>query len=144
MEPKSKGVRLKQIRKALFLSQDEFAARMGVKQSHVSAAERAVVGPNKKPVWFSLGKLQKLSAECGVNLGWLETGEGEMFAGIKPIAHPDLTHTPNGLAMNDKFIIEWGPDLDYSRPMYTIEEAMAIAADLLKAGDQVLIKPIIL
>ena len=71
--------RLKQIRKALDLTQQEFADKLGIARGNISAYE---VGKNLPSdavislickIYFSKGK---------VNEDWLRTGAGEMFLPI--------------------------------------------------------------
>lgn len=64
--------RLKEIRKEVGLNQTEFAERIGMKQSNLSAIEL-----NKKPVLDRTIKL--ICSEFNVSEHWLRTGEGEMF-----------------------------------------------------------------
>ena len=64
--------RIKAIRKALGLSQREFGERLGVSRDVVSNLEYGRVYPKE----LTLRHICKL---YGVNLHWLQTGEGEMF-----------------------------------------------------------------
>ena len=73
------SVRIKELRKALGLTQQEFADRIGIKRNTVANYE---TGRNE-PVdaIFSL-----IVREFNVNEAWLRTGEGEMFA---PVSRDD-------------------------------------------------------
>ncbi len=64
--------RLKILRKTLKLTQEEFAARIGIKRNSYANYE---IGRNKPidAVVFSICR------EYGVSETWLRTGEGEMF-----------------------------------------------------------------
>ena len=64
--------RIKQIRKALNLTQDEFGKRIGYTRGAVTNIELKKVEP--KPLMIDL-----LCREFNVNENWLRTGEGEMF-----------------------------------------------------------------
>lgn len=66
------GDRLRLLRKALGLSQAEFAAKLGVKQRAISHWERGDTEPSFKT-------LQKISEIWSVNPVWLFKGEGPMF-----------------------------------------------------------------
>jgi len=65
--------RLKQLRKRLKIKQGELANKTGILQQQLSKYER---GENKPSADF----LIKLIEKTAVNLNWLLTGEGEMFA----------------------------------------------------------------
>lgn len=65
--------RIKAVRKALGLTQQEFADRIGVKQNTVAQYE---IGRNK-PTDMAVNLICR---EFAVNQAWLRTGEGEMFS----------------------------------------------------------------
>ena len=65
--------RLKAIRKSLNMNQTEFAQRIGMQQSNLSAIElgrKAVTGRT----------IKLICSEFSVNEQWLRSGEGEMFS----------------------------------------------------------------
>lgn len=64
--------RIKDVRLALGLSQDEFGRRLGVTRGAVTNIELNKVDP--KPLFVNL-----ICREFNVNENWLRTGEGEMF-----------------------------------------------------------------
>ncbi len=64
--------RIKQIRKALNLTQEEFGKRIGYTRGAVTNIELQKVEP--KPLMLDL-----ICREFNVNEQWLRTGEGEMF-----------------------------------------------------------------
>lgn len=64
--------RFKQLRKALNLSQDEFAARIGLTRGAITNIE--VRGLTPKPLLIDM-----VCHTYNVNKDWLTTGEGEMF-----------------------------------------------------------------
>lgn len=69
--------RLKAVRKATGLTQQEFADRLGIKRGAVANYE---IGRNA-PIDAVISLICR---EFGVNETWLRTGEGEMFAPIDP------------------------------------------------------------
>jgi len=64
--------RIREVRKALKLSQAKFAARMAISSSYLADIEL-----NNKPVTERVIRL--LVAEFNTNDKWLRTGEGTMF-----------------------------------------------------------------
>ena len=64
---------LKVLRKKLGLTQEEFAARLGIKRAAISNYE---IGRNE-PID---AVVSLICHEFNVNKTWLRTGEGEMFA----------------------------------------------------------------
>lgn len=69
--------RLKAVRKATGLTQQEFADRLGIKRGAVANYE---IGRND-PIDAVISLICR---EFGVNETWLRTSEGEMFAPIDP------------------------------------------------------------
>lgn len=65
--------RLKELRKALKLTQKEFAERLGVRQNHYTLWETGARGLTEP-------RICQICAEFHVRREWLEHGEGEMFA----------------------------------------------------------------
>lgn len=64
--------RLKQVRKALGISQTDFAASVGISQGHLCCMERQERAP-------SLTLIKALCHQYGISEKWLLTGEGERF-----------------------------------------------------------------
>lgn len=64
--------RIKEVRKSLGLTQDEFGRRLGVTRGAITNIEYNKVEP--KPLLVDL-----LCREFNINETWLRTGEGEMF-----------------------------------------------------------------
>ena len=64
--------RIKELRKALNLSQKQFGEQLGLKTSTVGCYESGVRTPIDAVV-------QSICSKFGVNEMWLRTGEGEMF-----------------------------------------------------------------
>lgn len=69
------GERIKKLRKALGLTQQKFADKLGIKQNTVAQYE---IGRNE-PVDTVINLICR---EFNVNETWLRTGEGEMFVPI--------------------------------------------------------------
>lgn len=65
--------RIREVRKALGLSQDEFGKRLGLTRGAITNIELNKVAP--KPLFIDL-----LCSTFNINREWLETGEGEPFA----------------------------------------------------------------
>lgn len=70
------GDRLKQLRKALNLTQQEFADRIGISCGNIGAYE---VGKNA----LSDAVVSLICKEFSVNEEWLRTGEGDMFLPVE-------------------------------------------------------------
>lgn len=94
--------RIKAVRAALNLSQDEFGKRLGVTRGAITNIELHKVEP--KPMMISL-----ICTTFNVNEEWLRTGEGEMFI---PLTRNQVIADYVGKVMKDetaefqKFIIE--------------------------------------
>ncbi len=71
---------LNELLTALKISKNKFAERLGLSQGNVSDWFNK---PNAKP---SINALKKISDVFGVNLNWLVTGAGDMFASPVPRA----------------------------------------------------------
>lgn len=68
--------RIKELRKALKLTQKEFGAKIGLCDSAITVWERSGKIPREKILF--------ICQTFHVNQTWLETGEGEMFDGSTP------------------------------------------------------------
>lgn len=66
------GERIKKVRRALDLTQQEFADRIGSKRNTVATYEVGRIAP-------SAAVISLICREFNVNETWLRTGEGEMF-----------------------------------------------------------------
>lgn len=73
--------RIKEIRKALNLSQDEFAGKLGLTRGAITNIELHKTEP--KPLLLDL-----ICTTYNVNQYWLATGEGEMF--IQPTRDEEI------------------------------------------------------
>lgn len=90
--------RLKALREKTGLTQEEFAARLGIKRTAISNYE---IGRNK-PIDAVISLICR---EFNVNETWLRTGEGEMFL-PKPTAALDALAAEYGLSNGDYVLIE--------------------------------------
>lgn len=66
------STRLKQIRKAVSLTQDEFSKRLGLKRNTIATYETGRLTPSDRTI-------SDICREFGVSEAWLRTGTGEMF-----------------------------------------------------------------
>lgn len=66
------GERIKKARKALDLTQQAFADRLGMKQNTIATYEMNRTNPSDPAI-------KSICREFNVNETWLRTGEGEMF-----------------------------------------------------------------
>ena len=66
------NTRIKELRKHLNLTQDDFGARIGIKKSAVSQLESGKNAPSPQTVLM-------ICDQFGVNRDWLVTGNGPMF-----------------------------------------------------------------
>jgi transcriptional regulator with XRE-family HTH domain len=64
--------RIKELRKSLKLTQDEFGLRIGIKKSSLSQMENGIHGVTEQAVKI-------ICREFGVREEWLRTGEGDMY-----------------------------------------------------------------
>lgn len=64
--------RIKELRRALDLTQDEFGGRMGITKSSISTMESGRSNPSEQT-------LRSMCREFGASYLWLTTGEGPMF-----------------------------------------------------------------
>ena len=67
------GDNIKKLRETLGITQQKFAERIGLKQNSI-----ALIEGNKRNI--SQQALLAISREFGIQLEWLETGEGEMYS----------------------------------------------------------------
>lgn len=64
--------RIKELRRALDLTQDEFGGRIGITKSSISTMESGRSNPSEQT-------LRSMCREFGASYLWLTTGEGSMF-----------------------------------------------------------------
>lgn len=122
--------RLKALRKALGLTQEQFAERIGVKRGAIANYE---IGRNT-PVdaVFSL-----ICKEFNVNGNWLRTGSGEMFAPA-PSSMLDALATKHELTHGEYILIEkflsLRADIRQGIVDYVLEVAAALSVDDISAA----------
>lgn len=90
--------RIKQLRKILNLTQQEFANRIGIKRNTIANYE---VGRND-PIDSVISLICR---EFHVNETWLRTGEGEMFE-PEPRSSLDLLAEAHGLTGDQRVLLE--------------------------------------
>jgi len=64
--------RIRQLRKKLGLTQEEFGSRLGITKSSISTMENGKSKPSDQTICF-------MCREFGVNETWLRTGKGDML-----------------------------------------------------------------
>lgn len=120
------GVRLKEARKELGLTQTDIAKRVGVNPSAINQIERGSTNP-------SLSTIESVSTAYKINADWLLTGRGEMFVGSGNVISP--THL---------LVDHRGMTLEPSGELVEVEIAGVIAAGapIQQSGDHELIAPL--
>lgn len=110
------GERIKETRKALKLTQQTFADRVGLKQNSIALLESDKRNPSDQLIL-------SICREFRVNETWLRTGEGEMFA-------------PTPTSLVDKLCEEYGLGRTAHVMLETFvtlpEEARAVIADYIE------------
>ena len=95
------GERIKELRKALRLTQAAFAERIGIRQNSVALLEMGRNTPSDQTVAF-------ICREFRVNEEWLRTGAGDMFVPTPASIVDELAEEyhlcPEAQAMVEKFI----------------------------------------
>ena len=81
----TQGERVKEIRKSLNLTLEKFGERLGVGKTAISKIEK---GENKLTAQMT----KMICSEYGVNFDYLNSGTGEMFAGMPEDAVDALCH----------------------------------------------------
>ena len=113
--------RLKKLRKALDLTQQEFADRIGVKRNTIATYE---IGRNT-PLYAVIASICR---EFNVSETWLRTGEGEMFL-PSPNGVLDELVQKYGLSTRGKVIVEKFLDLNPD-----VQEAVAVYIEKVAAA----------
>ena len=113
--------RLKKLRKALDLTQQEFADRIGVKRNTIATYE---IGRNT-PLDAVIASICR---ELNVSETWLRTGEGEMFL-PSPNGVLDELVQKYGLSTRGKVIVEKFLDLNPD-----VQEAVAVYIEKVAAA----------
>lgn len=92
--PLTLGERIKKVRKALDLTQQEFCDRIGLKRNSISLVESDKRNPSKQ-------LFLAICREFNVNEQWLRTGEGEMFLTLDEDSEFDQISTQIQLSEDD-------------------------------------------
>ena len=90
--------RIKKLRKALDLTQQEFADKIGIKQNTIAKYETNRGSPTTAVVSL-------ICREFNVSEAWLRTGEGEMFVPREEDALSGLVRQ-RGLSFSDRVMVE--------------------------------------
>ena len=91
--------RVKEARKALNLTQAEFAERLGFTKSTISQWESGI---NQIP----LATIGLVCSTFGISKAYLVNGDGEMFTDAKTSSPLDLLAREYGLSEDDRMVIE--------------------------------------
>lgn len=112
--------RIKKLRKALDLTQQEFANRIGSKRTTIAKYETDTNIP-------SSAVISLICREFGVNETWLRTGEGEMFL-PKADTALELLVTEHSLTGGDRVLIEKFLSLKPEDRMVLVDYTRKVAA----------------
>ena len=113
--------RIKKIRRALDLTQEEFAARIGVKRNTVATYEMGRSVPSDSA-------LSLICREFGVNMEWLRTGAGEMFQENKGDSLEELLKSAD-LSDGDRLLIAKFLSLGPSERQVVLKYVLSVAAE---------------
>lgn len=72
-QPSPEAIRMKEIRKEMGLSQDEFAKKLKMSRNYICQMEKGWMKPVDKTITYFCKVL-------GINENWLRTGEGDRYA----------------------------------------------------------------
>ena len=89
--------RIKELRKTLGLTQQEFADRLGISRGNIATYETREGGPGNSVV-------NLICREFSVSETWLRTGEGEMFQPLSP--DDELSQVFSAIAASDDELIK--------------------------------------
>lgn len=89
--------RIKKVRKALDLTQQKFADRLGMKQNTIATYEMGRAAPSDPTI-------KSICREFNVSETWLRTGEGEMFHPLS--ADDELSQVFSAIAASDDELIK--------------------------------------
>lgn len=111
------------LRNVFGLDQKQFGEKIGLSQPTVSGYEKGTAPVPKRTIRI-------IEQTFGVNRGWLATGEGEMFGGVKPEDKLHMEYAPSS------FLAEMRPDDDRLERIETkvakLEGVVDFLAKLLK------------
>lgn len=113
--------RLKKLRKALDLTQQEFADRIGISRGNIATYETRNGAPGNSVI-------NLICREFSVNETWLRTGEGEMFAPKEMDAWEEVVQR-RGLSNSDRLLIEKFMNLKPSEREVVMKYVLSVAAE---------------
>lgn len=117
--------RIKNLRKALGLTQQEFADRLGISRNNIATYETRNSAPGSSVIAL-------ICREFNVNEEWLRTGEGEMFI-QSPSGFLDALAQEYGLSRRGTIIVEkfldLKPEIQEAVADYIEKVAAAFSAD---------------
>ena len=127
-EPSVIGERIKELRKALRLTQAAFAERIGIRQNSVAVIEIGKNTPSDQTIAF-------ICREFRVNEEWLRTGAGEMFVPTPASIVDELAEEyhlcPEAQAMVEKFIT-----LDPAAQLAVFDYMCAVVDEIREQADR--------
>ena len=115
------GERIKNLRKALALTQQEFADRIGTTRNNIAGYETGRREPSAAAINLIIAKLN-------VNETWLRTGEGEMFL-PKPVDAIDELVQKFSLSNGDRILIQKFLDLNPAERQTVLNYVLSVAAE---------------
>lgn len=118
--------RIKKLRKALDLTQREFAERIGMKANTIATYEMGRAVPSDPAI-------NNICKEFGVNEAWLRTGEGAMFAPA-PTSALDALAAERHLSHGDYVFIEKLLEMKPEKRQAALEFMLEFAKDILAGG----------
>ena len=129
--------RIKKLRKALELTQQEFADKIGTKRNTVANYETNRNEPSNSVISL-------ICREFCVNEQWLRTGEGEMFISIPSDTLDRLAHeydlSRRGMAIIEKFL-DLKPDIQEAIADYIEKVAATFSNDHFPAASALVPTP---
>ena len=118
--------RLKLLRKALHLTQQEFADRLGISRGNIAAYEVAKNAPSDAVILL-------ICKEFNVSEIWLRTGEGEMFT-PNPATELDALKERYGLSQAECSLIDVFVNMN-EKDRKTVLDFVVHAADSIREND---------
>lgn len=125
--------RIKKLRKALDLTQQEFADKIGIKQNTIAKYETNRGSPTTAVVSL-------ICREFSVSETWLRTGEGEMFIAREEDPLSELVRQ-RGLTFSDRVLVEKFLDLKPESRQAVIDYMEKVVAALSQAQPEPAAEP---
>ncbi len=116
--------RLRQLRKELGLTQQEFADKLGIPRNNIAGYETGKRSPSDAAVSL-------ICKEFGVNEEWLRRGKGEMFA-PKTETPANFLAREYGLQDDEVVLVEKFAELQSEQRRAIIEYMISVAKELKK------------